>query len=79
MTRQSNPLWRSSSSLVLSAIKTEVLLDSGDPAYQHFQMQQYGDRIEKPSQQDKFSNFCMDARFLSVVEIGQYFMTKGTA
>ena len=28
------------------------------------------------SQQDKLSKFCLDAGFLSVVEIGQYFMTK---
>ena len=28
------------------------------------------------SQTNKVSKFCMDARFLSVVEIGQYFMTK---
>ena len=34
------------------------------------------ERIERPSKQDKLSKFCMDARFLSVVEIGQYFMTK---
>ena len=42
-------------------------------------LQQYGERIEKLSQQDKLSKFCMDAGFLNVVEIGQYFMTKGTA
>ena len=34
---------QSSSSLVLSAIKTEVLLDSNDPAYQNFLLQQYGE------------------------------------
>ena len=28
------------------------------------------------SQTDRMSKFCMDARFFSVVEIGQYFMTK---
>ena len=39
-------------------------------------LQQYGERIEKLSQQDKLSKFCMDAGFLSVVEKGQYFMTK---
>ena len=54
---------QSSSSLVLSVIKTEVPLDCDDPVL---------------SQQDKLSKFCMDARFLSVVEIGQYFMTKDT-
>ena len=69
---------QSSSSLVLSAIKTEVLLDSNDPAYKIFLLQQYGERIEKLWQQDKLSKFCMDAGFLSVVENGQYFMTKDT-
>ena len=69
---------QSSSSLVLSVIKTEVPLDCDDPAYKDFLLQQYGERIEKLSQQDKLSKFCMDAGFLSVVENGQYFMTKDT-
>ena len=69
---------QSSSSLVLSVIKTEVLLDCDDPAYQDFLLQQNGERIEKLSQQDKLSKFCMDAGFLSVVENEQYFMTKDT-
>ena len=72
-------LGQSSSSLVLSVIKTEVPLDCDDPAYQNFLLQQYGERIEKLSQQDKLSKLCMDAGFLSVVENGQYFMTKDTA
>ena len=63
-------------SLVLSEIKTEVSLENDDPAYQNFLLQQYEERIERLSQQDKLSKFCMDAGFLSVVEIGQYFMTK---
>ena len=41
---------QSNSSLVLSAIKTEVFLDSDDPAYKIFLLQQYGERIEKLSQ-----------------------------
>ena len=69
---------QSSSSIVLSAIKTEVPLDSDDPAYKIFLLQQYEERIEKLSQQDKLSKFCMDAGFLNVVENGQYFMTKDT-
>ena len=36
------------------------------------------ERMEKFSQQDKLSKFCMDAGLLNVVEIGQYFMTKDT-
>ena len=41
---------QSSSSLVLSVIKTEVRLDCDDPANQDLLLQQYGDRIEKLSQ-----------------------------
>ena len=69
----------SSSSLVLSVIKTEVPLDCDDLADKDLLLQQYGERIEKLSQQDKLSKFCMGAGFLNVVEIGQYFMTKDTA
>ena len=64
-------------SLGLSAIKTEVSLEIDDPAYQYFLFQQYEEQIEKLSQQDKLSRYCMDAGFLSV-ENGQYFMTKDT-
>ena len=64
---------------MLSVIKTEVLLDCDDLAHKDLLLQQYGERIEKLSQQDKLSTFCMDAGFLNVVEIGQYFMTKDTA
>ena len=70
---------QSSSSLVLSVIKTEVTLDYDDPANKDLLLQQFGDRIEKLSPQDKFRKFCVDAGFLNVVEIGQYFMTKNTA
>ena len=59
-------------SIVLSAIKTEVHLENDDPAYQNFLSQQYEERIERLSQQDRLSKFCMDAGFLSVVENGQY-------
>ena len=69
---------QSRSSLVPSVIKTEVPLDSDDPANQDLPLPQYGERIEKLSQQDKLSKFCMDAGFLNVVENGQYFMTKDT-
>ena len=66
-------------SIVLSAIKTEAPLDCDDLARKDLLLQQFGDRIEKLSQQYKLSKFCMDAGFLNVVVIGQYFMTKDTA
>ena len=63
-------------SIVLSEIKTEVPLENDDPAYQNFLLQRYEERIKSLSQTDRVSKFCMDAGFISVVEIGQYFMTK---
>ena len=65
-------------SIVLSEIKTEVPLENDDPAYQNFLLQQYEERSEKLSQQDRLSKFCMDAGFLGVVENGQYFTTQDT-
>ena len=64
---------------MLSVVKTEVLLDCDDPVNQDLLLQQYGERIEKLSQQNKLSKFCMDAGFLNVVEFGQYIMAKDTA
>ena len=70
---------QSSSSLVLSLIETEVPLDCDDRANKDLLLQQYGERIEKLSQQDKLSKFCMSTGFPNVVEIGQCCMTKDTA
>ena len=70
---------QSSSSLVPSVIKTDVHLDNGDRAHKELLLQKYKERIEKLSQQDRLSKFCMDAGFLTTVEIGLYFMTKDTA
>ena len=69
---------QSSSSFVPSVVKTEVPLDCDDRAHKDLLLQKYGERIDKLSQQDKLSKFCMDAGFLNVDEIGQYFMTKNT-
>ena len=63
-------------SIVLSEIKTEVPLENDDPANQNFLFQRYEERIERLSQTDEVSKFCMDAGFLSLVEIEQYFMTE---
>ena len=63
-------------SIVLRAIKTEVSLDCDDPTNQDLLFQQYEERIEKLLEQDRLSEFSMDAGFLSVVENGQYFTTQ---
>ena len=65
-------------SIVLSEIKAEVLLENDIPSYQNLLLQRYEERIKLLSQENKVSKFCMDAGFLHVVEIGQYFMTKDT-
>ena len=70
---------QSSSSFVPSVIKTNVPLNGDDLAHKELLLQRYGERIEKLSQQDRLSKFCMDTGFLNVVEIGQYSMTKDTA
>ena len=58
-------------SIVLSENKAEV-------SHQNLLLQRYEERIEMLSQENKVSKFCMDAGFIHVVEIGQYFMTKDT-
>ena len=70
-TGQSNPLF------VPSVMKTHIPL-TDDPAQQEDLLQRYRERIEKLSQLDRVSIFSMDAGFLNVVEIGQYFMTTAT-
>ena len=65
-------------SIVLSEIKAEVPLQNEIPSHHNVLLQQYEERIKLLSQEIKVSKFCMDAGFLSVVENGQYFMTKDT-
>ena len=55
--RQSNSLF------VPNLMKTNMPL-TDDPAQEVDLLQRYRERIEKLSQQDKLSKFCMDARFL---------------
>ena len=65
-------------SIVLSEIKAEVPLENDIPSHQNLLLQRYEERIKLLSQENKVSKFCMDAGFIHVVEIGQYFMTKDT-
>ena len=52
---------KSSSSFVPSVIKTNMLLNSDDTAHKEFLLQRDRERIEKLSQQDRLSKFCIDA------------------
>ena len=60
---------QSISSFVSSVIKTNVPLNSDDPAHKELPLQRYGKRIENLSQQDRLSKFCTDAGFLITVEV----------
>ena len=59
-------------------MKTNILL-TDDLARAEDLLRRYRERPEKSSQQDRVSEFCTDAGFLTTVEVGQYFMTKDTA
>ena len=65
-------------SIVLSEIKGEVPLENDIPSHQNLLLQRYEQRIKLLSQENKVSKFCMDAGFIHVVEVGQYFVTKDT-
>ena len=65
-------------SIVLSEIKAEVPLHNENPSHHQILLQRYEERIEFLSQENTVSKFRMDAGFVHVVEVGQYFMTKDT-
>ena len=58
-------------------MKTNIPL-TDDPAQEEHLLRRQREQIEKISEQKKMSKFCIDALFLNVVEVGQYFMTKDT-
>ena len=67
----------SSTLFVPSVMKTHIPL-TDDPAQEEDLLQRYQERVERLSQQDRVSESCTDAGFLTTVEVGQYFMTKDT-
>ena len=65
-------------SIMLGGIEAEILLQNGNSLNHQILWQQYMERIESLSPESKVSRFCMDAGFMRIVEVGQYFMTKDT-
>ena len=41
-------------------------------------LQRYQERVDKLSQQNRVIKFCIDAEFLTKVDVGQFFMTRDT-
>ena len=65
-------------SIVLGEIKAEVPLQNENSMNHQILWQQYIQHIESLSPENKVSKFCKEARFMGVVEVGQYFVTKDT-
>ena len=65
-------------SIVLGEIKAELPLQNEDSMNDQILWQQYIQQIESLSPENKVSRFCKEARFMRVVEVGQYFVTKDT-
>ena len=51
---------------------------STDDSVQEDLLQKYQERVDRLSQQNRVIKFCIDAGFLTTVDVGQYFMTKDT-
>ena len=65
-------------SIVLGEIKAEIPLEKEDSMNEQIVWQQYIQQVESLSPESKVSRFCKGTRFLRVVEVGQYFVTKDT-
>ena len=65
-------------SIVLGEVKAEDPLQNENPMNDQIIWQQYIQRIESLSPENKVGKFCKEAGFMRVVEVGQYFVTKDT-
>ena len=63
-------------SIVLGEIKAKIPLQTENYSNHQILWQQSMERSESLSPESKVSRFCMEAGFMRVVEVGQYFMTK---
>ena len=65
-------------SIVLGEIKAEIPLQNENSMNHQILWQQYIERIESLSPENRLSRFCKEAGFMRVVEVGQYLVTKDT-
>ena len=66
-------------SIVLGEIKAEVPAHDEDPRYDQIVWQQYFQQVKSLSPENRLSKFCKEAGFMSVVEVGQYFVTRNAS
>ena len=65
-------------SIVLGEVKAEVLAQE-EPEDSNIALQKYFQQVRRLSPEDKLSKFCKEAGFMSVVEVGQYFVTRNAS
>ena len=56
----------------------KIRTPSTDDHAQEDLLQKYQERLDRLSQQNRVIKFCIDAGFLTTVDVGQYFMTEDT-
>ena len=66
-------------SIVLGEIKAEVPVHDEEPRDDQIILQQYVQQVESLSPENRVSKFCKEAGFMSVVEVGQYFVTRNAS
>ena len=76
--RTGQPVILVGQSIVLGEVKAETPVHDEDPRNDQMIWQQYIQQIESLSPENRLSNFCKEAGFMRVVEVGQYFVTKDT-
>ena len=77
--RTEQPVILVGQSIVLGEIRAEVPVHDEEPRDDQIILQQYVQQVESLSPESKVSKFCKDARFMRVIEVGQYFVTKDTS
>ena len=65
-------------SIVLGEVTAKTLFHE-DPRNDQMILQQYFQQVESLSPENRLSKFCKGAGFMSVVEVGQYFVTRNAS
>ena len=65
-------------SIVLGEVKAEALARE-EPEDSNILLQKYFQQVQRLSPENRLSKFCKEAGFMSVVEVGQYFVTRNAS
>ena len=68
-----------SRTIVLGKIKAEVPAHNEELEDAKIILQKYFQQVNSLSPENRLSKFCKEAGFMSVVEVGQYFVTRNAS